>query len=466
MVNDIIMKNFMDFKLLGKYNKPGPRYTSYPPATFFHEEYGNDQYVQHLEASNDQKPENISLYVHIPFCPRLCHFCGCNTSIRKSDDFVARYINAILKEIATVSKHLDDRRVVTQIHWGGGTPNSIPLDEVARVMRLIHKTFTIDKKAEIAMECSPAYLSFEDIDRLSDMGFNRLSLGVQDFNEMVLKNVNRQPSIHPIEDLVTAMGNSGFEGVNIDLIYGLPGQTPASFKESIQRAIQISPDRIVTFSYAHIPWIKSAQKHLEKIGLPGPEEKLEMFGTAYRLLTQNGYTSIGMDHYAKPDDDLSLALSTKMLHRNFQGYCTKETTGQVYGFGASSISQMWGAYAQNVKDTEKYIREIEKNGIAIERGYALNHENMICRSVINEIMCNGYIDFHSIASEFSTTAETVKQVVGYDPSRLSPFTADDLLIIDNGNIKLKPEGFFVVRNIAMEFDPLLNVGKSQYSKTV
>ena len=173
-----------------------------------------------------------------------------------------------------------------------------------------------------------------------------------------------------------------------------------------------------------------------------------------------------MDHYAKPDDDLSLALSTKMLHRNFQGYCTKETTGQVYGFGASSISQMWGAYAQNIKDTAKYILEIEKNGLAIERGYELNHDNMICRSVINELMCNGYIDFHSIASEFSTTAETVMQVVGYDPSSLSPFTEDDLLIIENGNIKLKPEGFFVVRNIAMEFDPLLNVGKSQYSKTV
>ncbi|MDA3952381.1 MAG: oxygen-independent coproporphyrinogen III oxidase [Bacteroidales bacterium] len=456
----------MDFQILKKFNKPGPRYTSYPPANFFHTEYNNDNYIQNLKSSNSQKPENISLYIHIPFCPRLCHFCGCNTTIMQKQDSVSKYIDAVIKEIKTVAQYLDTNRIVTQIHWGGGTPNSIPLEFLAKVMQVIYKTFTVDKKAEIAMECSPAYLEFEDIASLKEIGFNRLSLGVQDFNENVLKIVNRQASKHPIEDLVSTMKDLGFEGVNIDLIYGLPGQTPESFTLSIERAIKISPDRIVTFSYAHVPWVKSAQKQLEKIGLPSPEGKLEMFGIAYNLLTQNGYISIGMDHYAKPNDELSLALKNKKLHRNFQGYCTKETTGQIYGFGSSSISQMYGAYTQNQKNTYKYIEDIEKNGLSIERGYELNNNDLICRSVINEIMCNGFLDFDSIASEFSISTEEIKKIVDYDPSKLDQFKENNLLSIDDGKIKLNPEGFFVVRNIAMEFDPLLNVGEDKYSKTV
>jgi oxygen-independent coproporphyrinogen-3 oxidase len=384
----------------------------------------------------------------------------------QKQDSVSKYIDAVIKEIKTVAQYLDTNRIVTQIHWGGGTPNSIPLEFLAKVMQVIYKTFTVDKKAEIAMECSPAYLEFEDIASLKEIGFNRLSLGVQDFNENVLKIVNRQASKHPIEDLVSTMKDLGFEGVNIDLIYGLPGQTPESFTLSIERAIKISPDRIVTFSYAHVPWVKSAQKQLEKIGLPSPEGKLEMFGIAYNLLTQNGYISIGMDHYAKPNDELSLALKNKKLHRNFQGYCTKETTGQIYGFGSSSISQMYGAYTQNQKNTYKYIEDIEKNGLSIERGYELNNNDLICRSVINEIMCNGFLDFDSIASEFSISTEEIKKIVDYDPSKLDQFKENNLLSIDDGKIKLNPEGFFVVRNIAMEFDPLLNVGEDKYSKTV
>jgi len=455
-----------DFQLLKKYNKPGPRYTSYPPANFFHTEYNNDNYVQNLKSSNTQKPENISLYIHIPFCPRLCHFCGCNTTIMQKQDAVSRYINAVIKEIETVAQYLDKNRIVTQIHWGGGTPNSISLDYIGKIMEVINSIFIVDKKAEIAMECSPAYLEFEDIEKLRKLGFNRLSLGVQDFDDKVLEIVNRKASKHPIEDLVSAMKKLGFEGVNIDLIYGLPGQTPESFKQSIERAIKISPDRIVTFSYAHVPWVKSAQKQLEKAGLPTPEEKLEMFGIAYNLLTQSGYISIGMDHYAKPDDELSLALKNQKLHRNFQGYCTKETTGQIYGFGSSSISQMYGAYTQNQKNTNKYMDEVEKNGLAIERGYELNNDNLICRSVINEIMCNGYLDFDTIASEFSVSAEEIIKIVDYKSSKLDQFKEDNLLSIDEGKIKLSPEGFFVVRNIAMEFDPLLNVGEDKYSKTV
>lgn len=452
--------------MLKKYNKPGPRYTSYPPATFFHTNYGNENYIIDLKKSNNDKPENISLYIHIPFCPRLCHFCGCNTSVMQKQDMVSRYIDAIITEIKTVAQHLDLNRTVTQIHWGGGTPNSISLRYIEKIMQLIYDTFKIDKDAEIAMECSPAYLKLEDIAKLKKLGFNRLSLGVQDFNDKVLEIVNRQPSKLPIESLVEEMKIQGFEGVNIDLIYGLPGQTAKSFEESIDKAIKISPDRIVTFSYAHVPWVKSAQKQLEEAGLPTPEEKLEMFGIAYNKLLENGYISIGMDHYAKPNDELSLALENKMLHRNFQGYCTKKTTGQVYGFGSSSISQLHGAYTQNFKDVNKYVEEIEKKSLAVERGYELSRENLICRSVINEVMCNGFLDFDQIATEFSCTSKEIMDIVQFDESKLEIFKEDNLLETDNKVIKLNPEGFFVVRNIAMEFDPLLQVGKGQYSKTV
>ena len=457
----------MNIQILKKYNKPGPRYTSYPPATFFHDKFGNEDYKQEIIASNRQSPDNISLYVHIPFCRNLCHFCGCNTDIFREDVFIRSYINALLKEIETVSSLINKNREVTQIHWGGGTPNSISPDYIEEVMDVLKQKFRFAPKIEIAMECNPAYLDFKDIDRLAEMGFNRLSLGVQDFDEKVLKIVNRSLPKYPIADFVKKIKETGFVGVNLDLIYGLPGQTVRSFDDAVKKAIEISPDRLVTFSYAHVPWVKSAQKKLESVGLPSPEEKLDMFDTAYKRLTSSGYVSIGMDHYAKPHDDLSIALENKMLHRNFQGYCTKETTGQVYGFGASSISQLGGAYIQNYKKPDDYMQSIEKQGFAVERGYKLNEVDQVRRSVINEIMCNGFLDFEAIADEFNISAQKVKEITDYQPSKLQKFIDDNLLQInEKEQIKLNPEGFFVVRNIAMEFDPILTQSKMQYSKTV
>ena len=456
----------MNIKLLQKYNKPGPRYTSYPPATFFHDSIDMDSYQKMLVQSNHQQPENISLYIHIPFCKQLCHFCGCNTTCYPGDDLVSRYIDAVIKEIHSVSGLLDTGRPLTQIHWGGGTPNAINLSFVEKVMKELLSIYKPAAKAEIAMECNPAYLEPEHIDQLAHMGFNRLSLGIQDFNEDVLMLVNRQPSKYPVEQLIARMKANKMDGVNIDLIYGLPGQTPDSFRNTIEKAIEISPDRLVTFSYAHVPWVKSAQKILEEIGLPEPEEKLAMFETAYNLLTRNGYEAIGMDHYAKPGDELSVALKNKKLHRNFQGYCTQQTTGQVYGFGATSISQLQGGYYQNIKSHKKYIEAIEQTGFATEKGYELTREDEIRRTVINQIMCNGYLDFDALAKELNTGVAQLKTITGYNPEKLKPFADDGLLHIDGNHIQLLENGFLVVRNIAMEFDPLLSQGKGQYSKTV
>lgn len=456
----------MNIDLIKKYNQPGPRYTSYPPATFFHTGFTADHYKKHILKSNNEQPENISFYVHIPFCSKLCLFCGCNTTILRGEDTVTAYIDAVIKEIETVAELLDKKRKISQVHWGGGTPNAISLDHIERIMKTFSKHFSYTDNAEIAMEVNPAYLDFKDIDRLAHIGFNRLSIGIQDFDPEILKLVNRDVSVHPVKDLVEYMKKAGFEGVNLDLIYGLPQQTVESFKKSVAQAIEISPDRLVTFSYAHVPWVKKAQKKLETYGLPNPEEKLKMFDAGLKMLTDAGYVSIGMDHYAKPDDELSKALKNRKLHRNFQGYATRETTGQVYGFGTSSISQLNGAYIQNTKLLNKYIESVNESGFAVERGYELSKEDIIRRDVITEIMCNGYLDMNEKANVHKVSLEELFQIIDFSEDKLQRFMQDNLISLNKNILELKSDGFFVVRNIAMAFDPLLKIKDAQYSKTV
>jgi len=456
----------MNLEIFKKYNKPGPRYTSYPPATFFKSGFTPEQYIQQIVQSNNDQPQNMSFYVHIPFCPRLCYFCGCNTGISQKEEIIRRYVNAVITEIENVAQYLDKNRKVSQIHWGGGTPNSIKLDYVEEIMATFQKHFQFIENPEIAMECHPAYLEYENIDRLADIGFNRLSLGVQDFDEEVLRLVNRAPSKYPVKKLVEYMKEKGFRGVNLDLIYGLPGQNKKNFAINIQKTIEVSPDRLATFSYAHVPWVKAAQKILEKRGLPTPDQKLQMFETGHNLLTQAGYVAIGMDHYAKADDDLAKALQNKTLHRNFQGYATRETTGQVYGFGSSSITQLWGGYIQNVKTSKQYITAIEAGGLAPEKAYLMTNDNLVTREVITEIMCNGRINFEEIGKQFGKTANEVKKIVAYNPEKLTDFLKDDLVSINKNEINIHKEGFFIVRNIAMAFDPLLKNTNAMYSKTI
>ena len=369
-------------------------------------------------------------------------------------------------EITNVSSHLNLQRKVTQIHWGGGTPNSIEMRFIRDIMDHIRNIFTISEKAEIAMECSPAYLEFSDIDELSEMGFNRMSLGIQDFRADVLKVVNRMGPKYPVNEVVDYLRTKGFRGINLDFIYGLPLQTPESFTETLKQAIAIRPDRIVTFSYAHVPWVKKAQKQLEKIGLPGPEEKMEMLVNSIAQLEAAGYISIGIDHFVLPDDDLAVAFQGKKLHRNFQGYCTLETTGQVYGFGASSIGQFWGAYAQNIKEFPKYIEAIEESGYAIERGYKLSKEEQIIRTIVNSIMCNGLLVFKEIADQFDMTVQEIKELVRFDPANFEDFILDDLMEMNEYQIKIHDKGFIFARNIAMALDPAYNQEENIYSKTV
>ena len=453
-------------ELFEKYNRPGPRYTSYPPATEFHSEFGITDYIKAVEASNSDNPQNIALYVHIPFCTQQCHYCGCNTYIGGNLDQIKRYLGFLKQEIENVSKYIDKNRTVTQIHWGGGTPNSIAMKEIASVMDLFRSKFTLAENCEVAIECSPAYLKRPQVEALAAMGFNRISLGIQDFHEKVLNAVNRQPSFLPIEELLGIIRENGFGSINLDLIYGLPLQNIDSFGENLDKVLELKPDRIATFSYAHVPWAMPNQKALDKYRMPSPDEKMAMLKLALKRLTEGGYVSIGMDHYALPTDSLAIALKNHKLHRNFQGYCTAKTTGQVYAFGASAISQMRGAYAQNVRGMEEYCQAIEKDGYAVFRGFKLTEAQIITRNVINEIMCNGLVDFDELGELYGKSGNDILQICQFSDEKVKEFIEDDLMTFDGKVLKVTPTGMLVVRVIAMAFDPELKVTENRFSKTV
>ena len=309
-------------------------------------------------------------------------------------------------------------------------------------------------------------MEFHHIELLKKFGFNRISLGIQDFREDVLEAINRKPSKKPLEQIIKKISDEGFTGTNIDLVYGLPLQTVKSFNETLERAIKLDTDRIVTFSYAHVPSIIHRQKVLENIGFPDSNEKAQMYEDSFQKLTDAGYISIGMDHYSKPEDDFAIALSEKKLHRNFQGYCTRATTGQVYGFGASSISQLDSAYAQNIKNASSYIENIERKGLAIFRGYSLNKNEKIIRHVINSLMCNYYVDFKEVSTYFNISLFELKDILEFSESKFNDFISDKLMKIIDEKIFILDSGRLFTRNISMRFDPLVSKKIGTYSRTI
>ena len=456
----------IDNKLLNKYNKKGPRYTSYPPATHFSEKYDDKDFINSVIKSNNENPQNVSIYIHIPFCPQICHFCGCTTESGFTKPFLERYVDALIKEIEFVSKYINNDRKLTQIHWGGGTPNAISLKYIQRITEKILMCFNLNDEYEMAIECSPAHLDYRHIELLKSYGFNRISLGIQDFDGKVLDAINRRRPKRPISKMVEKIHSEGFRGTNIDLVYGLPLQTVKNFNKTIEKAIDLNTDRIVTFSYAHVPSILPRQKILETIGFPSAEEKAEMYNNAYKKFTEAGYVPIGMDHFCRPDDEFYLALNNNQLHRNFQGYCTTRTTGQVYGFGASSISQLFSAYSQNVKNAAQYIKMINEKNTAVLRGYNLERNEKIIRDVINSVMCNYYVDFSKIAKKFESNSDEIKKIVDFDNEKFKDFVDLNFMKIENDKIIIYDSARLYIRNIAMEFDPLLNKKIGTYSKTI
>ena len=454
-------------QLLEKYNSPVPRYTSYPPANYFTDSVDESKYIEAVKVSNNGNPRNISIYIHIPFCKKLCFYCGCNTSPLGTQGEMKKYVLALKEEIRMVAALIDNDRKVSQVHYGGGTPNVLKVELIAEINDLIFSLFTLVEHPEIAIECNPAHLTFEYIDQLKKSGFNRFSLGIQDFDEEVLKTVNRDPSALPVKDIIARLKSDNQPvKVNLDFIYGLPGQTVESFQYSMQQAVALRPDRMVTFSYAHVPWVKKAQKILDKKGLPDSDVKMKMFSESHDFLLANGYQSIGMDHYVLESDGLYQAVQTKSLHRNFQGYCTRQTTGQVYAFGVSAISQLEKGYAQNIKSVKGYIDIVNSGHLPIEKGYILTEGEVIVREVINQIMCNKYINWETMAASLNISLANLFKAIVYEQEALKQFEKDGILSFTRDGIDMTEEGALFIRNVAASFDPLTKNSSKQFSKPV
>lgn len=457
----------MNNALITKYNKPAPRYTSYPPANHFTEEIDHRHFEKALSESNNFSPNHISFYLHIPFCKKLCFYCGCNTCPLGKATQVEAYLDALKKELKTVIGLLDKNRKVSQIHYGGGTPNSIPAEALHELNQMIFDAFDLTENAEIAIETNPAYLDHSYIEALKTAGFNRFSLGIQDFNSDVLKMVNRDLSVLPVDELMAIIkAGKPANAINFDFIYGLPGQTVESFSQTIRQAVALRPDRLVTFSYAHLPSVFKNQKILEKRGLPDSSLKVELYETAAEILKEAGYKAIGMDHFVLSDDELFVSLEKKKLHRNFQGYCTRETTGQVYAVGVSAISQLEQAYLQNTKSVDEYIKRINEMGAATVKGYLLNQNEMLIRESITELMCNRNLDLNDLANKRQLQFSEVLQALRINEAELHEFVNDGLLEIQNHHYQITDEGQLFIRNIAASLDPLQQNPTRLYSQTV
>ncbi len=455
-------------EMLLKYDGSVPRYTSYPPANFFTRDPADVDYEGMLLSSNQTGPRNMSLYFHIPFCPGRCLFCGCHTEIGRPGALIKDYLETIHEEFHLLLPYLDRSRPVTQIHFGGGTPNSVPPFLLEKLLRTIASELEISPTAEIAMECDPSLILLPKLEEYRRMGFNRLSFGIQDVNLRVLQSVKREPSRMPEKELVQACHALGFKGVNLDLIYGLPFQTPESFKETLNTIIEANPDRISLFPYAHVPWVKDHQAALQAFPMPDATTRLQIAMESRETLLRAGYVAIGMDHFARPDDDLAIAQREGTLHRNFQGYCPSFKTGQVYAMGASGISQLHQGYFQNEKDLSTYRTQVKAGRLPIRTAYRMTPRDLVVREIINALLCQGQVDLNQALSDPELDAEWKTSLAMNGLEKLASFIEDGLVLEDNGVITIPPEGILLSRMIAAAFDPNLKQETLQplYSKAL
>lgn len=453
--------------IIDKYNIPVPRYTSYPPANLFTSEYTSTSYQNDIRLSNNQGTRDLSFYIHIPFCRKICSYCACNKELFPSQrDGVETYINYVIKEFRLVCRHLDPTRKVSQIHFGGGSPTAIPIHFIEQILTEITSTFALTSDAEVAIECHPGYLGKEEWEHLLRMPFTRYSLGVQDFDKDVLKAVKRTPSKLPVEDIVDMIQAHG-KRVNLDFIYGLPLQTPEQFGDTIRRAVGCKPDRLVTFSYAHVPWIHEVQKELEHLGLPDIETKKKMHEVATEIALSAGYEVIGLDHFVLKDDPLAVALRESTLHRNFQGYCTKTISGQVYALGVTGISQLENSYAQNLKTIPEYYAALDRGELPTHIGYSLSDDERLARDIINDLMCNYRTEPLLIAGRHGRQVHSLSDLNILRTHDLEEMVRDGLCRLDGGRLTMAPSAHLFVRNVAAAFDLHYTPLKTQgYSKPI
>jgi len=449
-------------ELIKKYNKPGPRYTSYPPATEFNENYGREYYIKHLLESN-KKGNPLSLYLHIPFCENACWFCGCNVVINRIRGREVPYLQRLEKEIEYLKRYLDTSRNVIQLHWGGGTPNYLTMEQTQFLFSLLRDNFNISPDAEISVEIDPRSISYEYLKLYRDLGFNRISIGVQDFNPRVQKAINRIQPYPLMEEVMAWVRELGFVSVNIDLIYGLPYQTPETFLDTVRKTIALNPDRVAVYNFAYVPWLKPLQRRIDPSTLPKPQEKLQMLKIAIEEFINAGYLYIGMDHFAKPSDELVKAQEEGKLWRNFQGYTTKKGVDLI-GIGMSSISMLERYYGQNYKTVRPYYEAIDGGVLPTYRGIELNEDDLIRREVITELICNFTLDKGKIEGKFGIDFDRYFE---RELEELREMEKDNLLKLENRSIVVTSTGRLLIRNICMVFDVYTKRRKERrFSRTI
>ena len=463
------MKQSITFnkELINRYNLLGPRYTSYPAATQFSEEFGIKDYCQVIKDSNeDLLPKPLSIYIHLPFCNTVCFYCACNKIITANRNRSTPYLKDLHKEINLQGPLFDNDRIVSQLHWGGGTPTFISHDQMTDLMNVTRNNFTLldDDTGEYSIEIDPREVKTETIHLLRNLGFNRMSIGVQDFDPQVQNAVNRNQSYEQTNNVFNEARKHGFHSINIDLIYGLPKQTPRTFCNTISKIIEMNPDRIAVYNYAHLPHLFKTQRQIKDEDLPSPSEKLEILGESIQSLQDAGYVYIGMDHFAKPDDELAIAQRKGNLYRNFQGYSTNASC-DVIGFGITAISKISNSYSQNIRTLDEYHGALEKNKTPLLRGYKLNNDDELRREVISKLICHFQIEYREIEDLFKIDFSDYfkKEII-----LLADMQKDELLIINEDAIEVLPAGRFLIRNICSGFDIYLNKEKSNnnYSKMI
>ena len=449
----------IDLDLVRKYDVPGPRYTSYPPATKFGEDYD----LAALDASvarNNETPRDLSLYFHLPFCETLCWFCGCTTVITKDHGRASPYLDRLEREVERMAARLHPERSVVQMHLGGGTPTFLAPEELRRLGTIITGRFSVADDVEASVEIDPRRLTRDHLAALGEAGFNRVSMGVQDFDPKVQEAVHRIQPPDMTRQAIDWARELGYRSLNLDLIYGLPYQTEASFARSLELVLELEPDRLAVFSYAHVPWIKPAQKILQKKVLPSPETKLNILKQTIERLTAAGMVYIGMDHFARADDELAVAQRNKTLQRNFQGYSTRGDA-DIYGFGMSSISQAGDAYWQTVKEHEAYMAQ---ESWPPAKAYVLTAEDEIRRETIMRLMCDLELDYAAMSRRLGIdfAAHFADAIASFDDME-----GDGLVERTAARLAVTGTGRLLIRNIAMRFDAYLpQQREGRFSRTI
>ncbi len=452
---------------LRRFDKPGPRYTSYPTAVEFHEGVGQDKYREKLaEADAMDADAPLSIYSHLPFCEHRCLFCGCHVVITKHREIAAEYLDYLKREIDCVAKLLPHRRTIAQLQWGGGTPTYSTAQQLRSLFAHFASHFEFDESAEIAIEVDPRVTTFEHLDELSDLGFNRLSMGVQDFTPEVQEVITRGQTFGQTEKLIDYARSVGFtEGINIDLIYGLPQQGIDTFDENLSQVLDLRPDRVAVYSFAFVPWIKGHQKKIAKSDLPSPDLKLKLYFKAMERFLDAGYEPIGMDHFALPDDELARAARERRLHRNFMGYTIKPASDMI-AFGISGIGDVQRGYFQNEKKLSTYYAAIDAGRLPAARGYLLDVDDRIRRYVITQLMCNFRVDKARVRDFFDIDFD---EYFASSLLKLEEPVKAGFVDIDEEAVTVSDAGRLFVRNVCMAFDRYLeqkNKDKPIFSRTV